>query len=124
MKVKKILLCVSCVILLAGCGEVKIDPNQYSGVGMSAKWDVRSTCQTARVVLKEGGRFPKYKIDELYKSKCTVNKLTGSLLGWFSHLTSYSVTWPNGISARTFVDSDGAFRMMGNSDEGVPESWN
>ncbi|NQY90008.1 MAG: hypothetical protein HRT51_20140 [Colwellia sp.] len=67
--------------------------------------------------------FRKSKSDTLYSSTCTVSKVSGLLLGKFSHYSPYAASWPNGVSARVFITNKG-LKVMGISENGIPESWN
>ncbi len=116
MKQSLLLLAVS--FGLFGCGD---DSNLYDGVSISSKWDVRTTCQTARLLYKrvQGEAAAK----PLYSSKCTISKLTAPIPGIYSYKTPYAASWPNGAAIRVFVDTDGLC-AIGVSDNGIPFSWN
>ncbi|MDT8376238.1 MAG: hypothetical protein RQ867_05785 [Mariprofundaceae bacterium] len=113
------------VIILASFGmfgsQAYAQNDMYDGVSSSNKWNARSICQTARMMVKD--RLSEIEKKHVYNQKCTVIKLTAPLPGNYSQYRPYAATWKNGVALRVFETSKG-LKVMGISKNGVPFSWN
>ncbi|MFT4900353.1 MAG: hypothetical protein ACI9U0_002157 [Flavobacteriales bacterium] len=112
---------ISAIIIMVFIGSQQQKARSH-GTGISGEWDELTTCQTARLLIKNGGLLNQSEMDSLYKLPCTLTKVYQPLLGKYSAHEPYAVSWPNGIAARVFVTERG-LRMMGLSKEGISTSW-
>ena len=112
---------ISAIIIMVFIGSQQQKTRSY-GTGITSEWDELTTCQTARLLIKNSGLLNQSEVDSLYKLPCTLTKVYQPLLGKYSTHEPYAVIWPNGIAARVFI-TDNNLKIMGLSKEGISTSW-
>lgn len=112
---------ISSILIMVFISGQQQKSSSYS-TGVITDRDELTTCQTARLLIKNGGLLNQSEVDSLYKLPCTLTKVYQPLLGKYSMHEPYAVSWPNGIAARVFVTGHG-LKMMGLSKEGISTSW-
>ena len=109
---------ISAIIIMVFIGSQQ-QSDRFYGTTITDEWDELTTCQTARLLIKNGGLLNQAEVDTL---PCTLTKVYQPLLGKYAMHEPYAVSWSNGIAARVFVTEHG-LKVMGLSKEGISTSW-